>query len=322
MAPSIATPDDPTLTEDASAPAAERPAAGEPLDERSLVDPSLPAGPPSDPSSPAQPLTEQAPPAGPPSDPSSPARPPSERPRTPTAPSTLGLAPREQGPASRAHTSVWPELAPPPPPSEGAERTHRTFMQLNHWAMVPALRAGLGPWIGTPIGGYLMLLRVRGRKSGVVRETPLSYLIAEGAAWVTAGFGPATQWYRNLLADPVVEIVLPGRTVPCIAEDVRDPAVRRRMLPALVRAVGLPGAFGGVDPRRATDDDILEAYAWVPLIRLRPIEGSLAAGPDDPGGTAWIWRQAVVVGLTVLLARAGVRLIRSTSRTAWRLLRR
>lgn len=175
---------------------------------------------------------------------------------------------------------------------------------------MPLLAAGLGPWIGTPIGGYLLLLRARGRKSGIVRQTPLSYLVAEGAAWVCAGFGPTTQWYLNILVDPDVEVVLPGRTIACTAEEVRDPEVRRRMIPALVHAVGLPGALGGVDPRHDTNEQILEAYGWVPLIRLRPVGVPLAAGPDDPGGTAWIWRQAVVLGLIVIVAGLKLTLLR------------
>ena len=191
---------------------------------------------------------------------------------------------------------------------------HEVFLKFNRWSAVPLLRAGLGPWLGTPMGGYILLLRARGRKSGVVHETPLSYFIAEGAAWVCAGFGPTTQWYRNILVDPGVEVVLPGRTLACLAEEVRDPAIRQRIMPALVRAVGLPGALGGVDPRHATDEHILDAYSWVPLIRLRPLEGPLAAGPDDPGGTAWIWRQAVVIGLTVVIARSSVTLARRVLR--------
>jgi len=196
-----------------------------------------------------------------------------------------------------------PALAPPPAPTEASRRAHDVFQKINRWSAVPLLRAGLGPWLGTPIGGYLLLLRARGRKSGIVRETPLSYFIADGAAWVCAGMGPTTQWFRNILADPRVEVVLPGRTIACIAEEVRDPDVRRRIMPALVRAVGLPGALGGVDPLHATDEHILEAYGWLPLIRLGPVEGALAAGPDDPGGTAWIWRQLVVLGLIVVVAR-------------------
>ncbi len=215
-------------------------------------------------------------------------------------------------PQAAADVPPTPALAPPPAPTEASRRTHEMFLKVNRWSTVPLLRAGLGPWIGTPIGGYLLLLRARGRKSGVVRETPLSYLVAEGAAWACAGMGPTTQWYRNILVDPGVEIVLPGRTIAGIAEDVRDPVVRRRMMPALVRAIGLPGALGGVDPRRATDAQILEAYGWVPLIRIRPIEGPLAAGPDDPGGTAWIWRQAVVIGLSIVVARWSFALVRRT----------
>ena len=213
--------------------------------------------------------------------------------------------------ADRASTSA---LAPPPAPTEATRRMHEVFLKVNRWGTVPLLRAGLGPWIGTPVGGYLLLLRARGRTSGAVREAPLSYFVAEGAVWVCAGFGPATQWYRNVLVDPAVEVVLPGRTIAGIAEDVRDSDIRQRIVPALVRAVGMPGAFGGVDPRRATDEQILEVYGWVPLIRLRPTEGPLAAGPDDPGGTAWIWRQAVIVGLTILVASWKYGLVRSTLR--------
>ena len=227
-------------------------------------------------------------------------------PTSPTAPAgTTDLAP----PSGQ----IAP-LAPPPAPTEASRRTHEMFLKFNRWSAVPLLRAGLGPWLGTPIGGYLLLLRVRGRKSGIVRETPLSYFVADGAAWVCAGFGPTTQWYRNILVDPGVEVVLPGRTLACLAEEVRDPAIRQRIMPALVRAVGLPGALGGVDPRHATDEHILDAYSWVPLIRLRPLEGPLAAGPDDPGGTAWIWRQAVVIGLTVVIARSSVTLARRVLR--------
>ena len=213
-------------------------------------------------------------------------------------------------PPVEALADLEPTLAPPPAPTEASRRMHEMLLKVNRWSMVPMLRAGLGPWLGTPIGGYLLLLRARGRKSGIVRETPLSYFIAEGDAWVCAGFGPTTQWYRNILTDPRVEVVLPGRTVVCLAEDARDPEVRRRMIPALVRAIGMPGSLGGVDPRHDTNEQILEAYGWLPLIRLRPVDGPLAAGPDDPGGTAWIWRQAVVLGLMVAVARWSVTLVR------------
>ncbi len=173
--------------------------------------------------------------------------------------------------------------------------------------MVPAHRAGLGAWLSTPIGGYMLLLRVRGRRSGGVREAPLSYLVAEGSAWVMAGFGPRTEWYRNLLADPKVEAWMPGGRHVGTATEELDPVVRARILPALTRATGLPALMIGTNPWSAPDAEILDRLSWVPLIRIRPDAGPLEAGPDDPGGHGWIWRQALVLGASWL---------------AWRVLRR
>lgn len=196
-----------------------------------------------------------------------------------------------------------PPLAQPPErtPAEADRdrRMHGAFKQLNRWISGPMLRAGLGPWMGSPIGGWLVLLRVRGRRSGVVRDVPLSYFIDEGAIWVMAGFGPGTQWYRNLLVDPTVEVVLPGRTRQCIAMDVRDPETRRRILPKLLRATGVPGFMSGCDPWHASVDEVMAVTAWVPLVRLAPVGEPLVAGPDDPSGGAWVWRQAVVLAATL-----------------------
>lgn len=183
----------------------------------------------------------------------------------------------------------------------------RSLKVLNRWLMVPTLRLGLGAWLSTPFGGYILLLRVRGRKSGLVRETPLSYFVAEGAAWVMAGFGDRTEWFRNLLVDPEVEVWLPGRVLRCRAEEAADPEVRARILPALTRAAGVPGAMIGFNPWSAPDEQILEALSAIPLVRLSPVGGPIAAGPDDPGGRAWIWRQGLVLGLTLWLLWAGRR---------------
>ena len=208
-------------------------------------------------------------------------------------------------------TPGTPTLAPPPP-LEGAMATivpavGRSLRVLNRWFMVPAIRFGLGAWLGTPVGGYILLLRVRGRKSGLMRETPLSYLVAEGAAWVMAGFGTRTQWFRNLQASPEVEVWLPGRVLRCRAEEEVDPEVRARIMPALTRAAGVPGALIGCNPWSAPDERILELLSWIPLVRLAPVDGPIAAGPDDPGGHAWIWRQGLVLWLTLWLLGVGRR---------------
>jgi deazaflavin-dependent oxidoreductase (nitroreductase family) len=200
---------------------------------------------------------------------------------------------------------------PPGPPDEAALRL---FRALNRWFMVPACRAGLGAWVSTPAGGWVVLLRVRGRRSGLVRETPLNYLLADGAIWVLAGFGPRTEWYRNLLAEPRVEAWLPGRRLACVATEVRDPAIRSRIIPPLVRSTAFPSLAAGVNPWTTADEEIDRALAWVPLIRLDADVGPLDAGPDDPGGTGWIWRQGLVIGASLVALRVVRRLLRGVAR--------
>lgn len=180
----------------------------------------------------------------------------------------------------------------------------RAFRGFNRWAAVPVLRAGLGPWIATPVGGWLLLLRVRGRRSGVLRDVPLSYLVADGAAWVMAGFGGQCDWLRNVATNPQVEVVLPGRTVACVAERVHDAGMRRRIVPQLVRATGVAGFMTGCDPYRATAEQLLAVTEGLPLVRLRPLGEPLVAGPDDPGGWGWVWRQSIALALVAWLVHA------------------
>jgi deazaflavin-dependent oxidoreductase (nitroreductase family) len=205
-------------------------------------------------------------------------------------------------------------LVPTPPDSRLSLLARRSFRMLNHYFMVPALKAGLGPWMGTPFGGWILLLRVRGRKSGQLRDNPLSYLVADGAVWVMAGFGSRTDWYRNLLADPRADVILPGRTIACRAQSVEDADTRARIIPRLVRATGAPGYLTGIDPFRSTDDQLLAVTAWVPLIRLVPEGAAVVAGPDDPGGLGWVWRQVVLLVIGALFVRTVVRMLRGLRR--------
>lgn len=171
---------------------------------------------------------------------------------------------------------------------------HRAFLVLNRRLALPVLHAGLAPFWSLPITGYMAILRSRGRTSGLVREAPLGYVIWEGAVYVWAGFGPKTQWLRNIEADPRVEVVLPGRSFSGLAEVVADPDERVRAGRALTAALGVIGmASLGVDPRTASDEELSRRTAGLPLVRIRPT--GIAAGPLDPGGRAWIAYQVVAL---------------------------
>jgi deazaflavin-dependent oxidoreductase (nitroreductase family) len=192
------------------------------------------------------------------------------------------------------------------------EPIDRGFKLANRWFAGPVLRAGLGSWFVTPPGGSLMLLRTTGRRTGLRREVPLGYVIHDGAIWCCAGFGTRTAWYRNLLDDPAVEVVLPGAVVRGVADPVTE---RETWLPAfraLRTALGIVGRLTLGDLANASDDVLFERGRAIPLVRIRVT--SIEPGPFDPGGRAWIVPQAIVLlGSLALLraARGRVRGVRS-----------
>ena len=203
-----------------------------------------------------------------------------------------------------------PQLSPTLQSISDASRT--AFRYANRYAMVPFHRAGLAAWLGNPLTGWQCLLTTTGRRSGLPRHTPLGYLVADGAAWVIAGYGPATLWYRNLLDDPRTTLLLPGRPpIATLATEARDPSVRARIIPALARSMALPGMAIGRLPAISTDEQILECVSFVPLVRIAPADGSaLPAGPDDPGGLGWAWRQAFAISISIVGMRALWRMVR------------
>ncbi|MFH1475250.1 MAG: hypothetical protein ABIG85_05255, partial [Chloroflexota bacterium] len=137
-------------------------------------------------------------------------------------------------------------------------------------------------------------------------------LVADGAAWVMAGYGPSSLWFRNVLGEPRVTLLLPGRPpISSLATEERDPETRARIIPSLARSMALPGAMIGCFPPTSTDEQILGCVSWVPLVQIAPADGTrLAAGPEDPGGLGWTWRQALAIGVTLLGIRALWRALR------------
>jgi deazaflavin-dependent oxidoreductase (nitroreductase family) len=164
---------------------------------------------------------------------------------------------------------------------------HGAFNKANKYVSVPALKMGLGRYVSNPFTGYLMILRTRGRKSGEMRSAPLGYVVLGEHVYCVAGFGRQTHWVQNLLADPKVEVILPSRAFSGLAEQVINEAERRRVLPPLLRSMGLvAGTMGMGNPWRDTPEAIAAKCEGMPLIRVRAT--GIAAGPEDPGGRYWL----------------------------------
>lgn len=190
--------------------------------------------------------------------------------------------------AERAASPAWgADLGYPDWLAGEMPAIHAAFNGMNKYLSVPLLRIGLGRFMSTPVTGYLMILRTRGRKSGQWRDAPLGYTVVGDGVYCLAGFGTRTHWYQNILADSHVEVLLPGRSFSGIAEPVTDAAERLRVLPPLVKSMGVVASgFGIGNPWRDTPQQIEEKCKAFPLVRVRAT--GIAAGPEDPGGWFWV----------------------------------
>jgi deazaflavin-dependent oxidoreductase (nitroreductase family) len=188
----------------------------------------------------------------------------------------------------------------------GREALRRFFWYLNRLFMVPAFRLGLGPLIGSSVGGYIMVLKTTGAKTGKTRYTPLNYAILDGSVYCIAGWGQVSHWYRNLRAHPGVELLLPGGALAGVAEDVADPDEALRAIRQILRSAGFVAFVAGFNPFTASDPVLREKCSYVQVIRVRPT--GIGSGASDPGGWFWVvsWALHTLV-IARLFRRRGAR---------------
>ncbi|MET8543727.1 nitroreductase/quinone reductase family protein [Kitasatospora sp. NPDC004799] len=172
-----------------------------------------------------------------------------------------------------------------------------------------------GGRVGGPFeGGDLLLLTTTGARSGRPHTVPLGYVRAEGLLLVVASAGGAPehpQWYRNLLAHPVVRVEIGTEsfdTVAVPAEGERRArlfaaVVRKapgygdyqahtdRELPVVVLERPEPPADGPAPVVRSLADKLLEAHTWL-RAQLRHVrEEAHAHVPGRPAALGLQLRQ-------------------------------
>ena len=174
------------------------------------------------------------------------------------------------------------------------------FRFLNKLFMVPMFRLGLGPFFGNPLSGYVMVLRTIGRKTGKVRYVPVNYAIVNGCVYCLVGFGRTSPWFLNLLANPDIDVILPGGAIAGHVEEATDGEERRVVLRQILKNAGFATLFEGLNPYRATDEALARKTADQPLVRIRPT--GMGNGASDPGGWAWVWMVLVTVVIVALIA--------------------
>ena len=185
---------------------------------------------------------------------------------------------------------------------EMAENLRQGFKFFNKF-MLLMWRLGFGPWFNLwPEGwGQIMVLTHRGRKSGRVYRTPVNYAILKGEVYCIAGFGRVADWYRNVIANPAVEIWLPDGWWQGGAEDVSGDENRPQIMRAVVEASGFAGPLFGVDPKKLDDPALLKATQSYKVVCVH--RQAARTGPGGPGELAWVWQLTTLVLLPLALLR-------------------
>ena len=167
---------------------------------------------------------------------------------------------------------------------------------INMFFMVPLFRLGLGAFVGNPITGYIMVVKTIGRKTGKERYVPVNYAILDGNVYCMAGFGKGTHWYRNLQAQPNIEIIIPSGPLAGVAEDASNSEEAIHIVRQLLKNSGFVGFFTGFNPFTISDTELCKKTKDFPLVRICPT--GVGSGAGDAGG--WLWFLSLVVSVVVL----------------------
>jgi deazaflavin-dependent oxidoreductase (nitroreductase family) len=133
--------------------------------------------------------------------------------------------------------------------------------------------------LGWLLNSRFLLLRHRGRRSGMLRSTVLEVVHRDpsiDAYYVAAAWARRAQWFQNVAADPRVGVTVGRRSFEGVAH-ILDAGERRRVLDeyrsrhgAAMR--GLQRLFG-----YATFDELVES---TPIVELRPASNETSTRPD------------------------------------------
>jgi len=186
----------------------------------------------------------------------------------------------------------------------------KAFLVLNRGLAAPMIRVGGGPLLATTVAGSILVLRTTGRKSGLVREAPLGYAVIDGRVVVVAGYGRGAHWFRNALADPDVEVLLPGAVIAGRAEEITEPDERRAAFRTLLESMGVVGRLTLGDVRGASDAEVDLLAQALPMLAITPT--AIRPGPFDPGGVGTRLNTALwlLLGATGLAAAVSGRRMR------------
>ena len=151
----------------------------------------------------------------------------------------------------------------------GFSQTPKFILRLIHWPPQIVYAIGLGPLMGN----FVLLLTTIGRKSHKPRVTPLQYEEIDGQIYLSAALGQKADWFRNIQANPQVEVRVKSRHFSGLAETIIDPkqiadflevrlSRHPKMIGAMLRAEGMR-----IPPERC---DLEKYAAHLALVVIKP----------------------------------------------------
>ena len=160
-------------------------------------------------------------------------------------------------------------------------------------ARVPHLAWHLG--FGRIVGRFFIVITTTGRKSGRPRHTMTFYTRSSDRIYAACLYGPSSDWFRNLLANPVCTV----QTAEGIHSMSGRPVTNTEELATAVSGRGISRRIMRVGYGRADPRDAFERLRDTPLVAFHP---SPELGPE-PLKPRWPWAAPVVfVGAMVLVA--------------------
>ena len=189
------------------------------------------------------------------------------------------------------------------PDPQVLESARQFFKRMNR-LMVLMWRLGLGKYLNAypDVGGRIMVIVHTGRKTGITRYTPVNYTHMNDDLVCTAGFGAGSDWYKNIMAQPTIDVWLPDGSWHAIAEDVSSDPDRLLMMRQVLIASGIVAPMIGFNPKTMSNEDLDAATHDYRLVRIRLTEKL----PSEPGKTVRVYPyiKYIPLALAALIASA------------------
>jgi deazaflavin-dependent oxidoreductase (nitroreductase family) len=162
-------------------------------------------------------------------------------------------------------------------------------------------RMGLGPILSHPAlaGSKMLVLTTWGRKSHLPRHTMLSYVQLDNQLFVSSGWGTRSDWYQNILLNPIVTVQVGGKAYTAKARRVEDLGEFTSLTQAMLQGGG-DTHFEAWLESYGIEPDMEDMIAKRERLYLVALDAVTENGPTPlPTDLLWVW------GLILLLMMLG-----------------